>query len=205
MRGVVRDTWLAAVKPWEGRESGMYPDTHDPPLITTGMGNLIDPVERALPLPWLRKADDQPATEDEVRAEWQRMHDDRHRLSVAGAHAARKMATLYLTDEAIDALVCQVRDEMWATLVRMFPRVEEAPAPAQRGLLLMIWALGGGEMRREFPHFCAAVLNGDWAMAAAECKIKNAHAARNAEHKRLFELAAAVGDPDALSGEEAAA
>lgn len=69
----------------EGEIDHMYRDSigahkdpalHDPlgGLVTTAVGVLIDPVELALPLPWVRK-DGLPATPEEIRAEWQKIKD----------------------------------------------------------------------------------------------------------------------------------
>ena len=50
MQAVVRNAWRRFNEPLEGLTSWMYLDIKG--FVTTGMGNLIDPVPAALALTW---------------------------------------------------------------------------------------------------------------------------------------------------------
>jgi hypothetical protein len=200
MRQIVKMAFATEVARYEGRTTWMYRDTHENGYITTGKGNLIDPVSLALDLPWLR-ADGELADEEEVLAEWGRV-----KAMPRGLRADRYRGPdgLRLSDEAVDDLVQRKLAEFWSVGLRYFPDAEEWPAPAQLGWLLMAWAMGPAfteptAKRKGWPKFKAACLALDWEMAAAECFIPGARDVRNEEHRRLFLAAASSTDPEALS------
>lgn len=195
MRDSVRQAWDGTVGSTEGHTTWMYLDTHDPPLVTVGKGNLVDPVDLALELPWQR-TDGTLATADEVRDEHAALKA--HGWTNRPASAQKDATTLRLSEQAVDELVGRRLGEFWNGLLRMFDAAEAWPAPAQLAALLVAWALGLGELRRAFPHLCAALVAQDWEMAARECRISTARAERNELHRRLFLAAAAGGDPDDL-------
>lgn len=60
MHASVKSYFIAFSKQFEGRIHCMYLDTHDPPLVTVGVGNLIDPVSEAAKLPFRWKASARP-------------------------------------------------------------------------------------------------------------------------------------------------
>jgi hypothetical protein len=110
---------------------------------------------------------------------------------------------LRLTDEAIDEHMGATLDEFWGHLEGYFPDIEEWPAAAQLGLLLMAWAMGPHVPKwhpNGWPHFTAACVAQDWLKAAAESEISGARPARNKEHRDLFLSAAVADDPEALEG-----
>jgi hypothetical protein len=193
MRNSVRDGFLEQVARYEGRTTWMYQDIKG--LITTGVGNLIDPVDLALDIPFL-KADGSPATAAEIRAEWKRIKADKT-LAKKGAAAARKLATLHLSDDAVDQLVARKRDEFWQKLLGHFSNANDWPADAQLGLLMMGWAMGP-YFGKTYPSFSAACAAGEWELAAVECDIKDARPARNAAHRLCFTNAAFADDMQTL-------
>lgn len=191
MRDSVRSAFPGRVQKYEGRTSWMYLDTKG--LVTTGVGNLIDPVSLATPLPWLLPGGD-PATEEQICSQWSAV-----KAMAPGMVAAKYRAadSLYLADEAIDDLVRSKLAAFWSILAGQFPDAEEWPAPAQLGLLLMAWALGPHFPAR-WPLFRGACERQDFVSAAAQCEISGARPARNAEHRGLFLAAAVADDMDAL-------
>ncbi len=204
MRASVAAAFHAFNRRFEGEIAWMYPDIEG--LITTGVGNLIDPIDQALGLPWQRIADGQPADRDAVAAEWRRMKADAT-LPQRGAPAARRIATLELSAAAIGELVERRLQADLAALRGQpdFAGFDGWPAPAQLALLSMAWAQGAGFQR--WPRFRAACRAGDFDAAAAECRLDERGnpglAPRNAANIALFHSAAQVvadgDDRDALS------
>lgn len=170
MRPEVRNQWIAWSAQFEGRVSWMYLDIKG--LVTTGVGNLIDPVEAAVKLPWKRKADGQPATEAQIRAEWQHV-----KSAVALAHdgyrAAGLITTLRLDEPGIDALVLAKLDDNDRILAGKFPEWDSLPWQAQMAIHSMAWAMGP-YFPRTWPRFTAAINVRNWPSAAAECWIPDA-------------------------------
>jgi hypothetical protein len=199
MRASVRPAFTAHVERYEGRCSWMYLDTKA--LVTTGVGNLIDPIGEAVRLPWAR-VDGTPATEQEIRADWWAIKGTPS-LALRGAQAARSVAKLHLTEEAIDELVAGKLEAFWATLLGYFPGACEWPADAQLGLLLHAWAVGPHAHRRGWPRLSAALDACDWQTAAEEVVIPGARPARNEAHQLCFRNAAAGADPEVLFYPEA--
>jgi hypothetical protein len=170
-------------------------------LVTTGMGNLIDPVEAALHLAW-HKADGTTATADQVRQEWNRIKANLP-LAHLGAQAARRVATLHLDEADIDTLILGKLDHDEAILKAnpAFADFDIWPADAQLGLLSMGWAMGPGFGSR-FPHFSTACAAGDFTTAANDCAISTIGnpgvARRNAANRQAFLFAANAQDPAML-------
>jgi hypothetical protein len=170
-------------------------------LVTTGMGNLIDPVEAALRLTW-HAGDGTTATPDAVRHEWSRIKSDLA-LAHLGAQAARRVATLLLDAADIDTLIIDKLDHDEAILKAnpAFAAFDDWPADAQLGLLSMGWAMGPGFGSR-FPRFSTACAAGDFATAARDCAISTTGnpgvARRNAANRQAFLLAANARDPATL-------
>lgn len=197
MRDSVRTAFPGAVVQHEGRCGYMYLDTRG--LVTTGIGNLIDPVSLAFELPWLHP-DDSPASHADIEREWKRVNAMRSGM-VAGRY--RGPGSLHLADDAVDALVASKRDQFWDTLTGYFPGAPDWPADAQMGLLLHAWAVGPHAYRRHWPKMSAALDACDWATVAEQCVMPKARASRNAAHQLCFNNAAAGGDPDTLYYPEA--
>jgi hypothetical protein len=133
---------LAAYRPFSARFEGvlpfMYLDVKG--LVTTGIGNLIDPVDSALTLPWKHKNGTR-ATPDEIRAEWTRVKGHTE-LKLKGGGAFGKVITLVLDDEAIDHMVQTKLHQNEAVLRQRYPGFETWPADAQLGALSRAWAMG---------------------------------------------------------------
>lgn len=203
MRESVRTSFADHVAKYEGRCTWLYLDTKA--LVTTGVGNLVDPISLALPLPWLR-VDGTAATEQEIRSDWWAIKGTPS-LAVRGANAARAVARLHLDECEVDRLVARKRDEFWSHLVAYFPEATAWPADAQFGLLLHAWAVGPHAHRRGWPKMTRAMEAGDWLTVAEECVMPKARPARNEAHQRCFQNAAAValadGDRDTLHYPEA--
>jgi GH24 family phage-related lysozyme (muramidase) len=151
---VMKPSALAAFRDFSTKFEGylpyMYLDIKG--LVTTGMGNLIDPIGAALELPW-RRPDGSLATESEVRAAWNLV---KARIDLAPKYgtAFAGLTTLRLDKAGIEQLIARKLRENEAYLRRRFPDYERWPADAQLGLHSMAWAMGPGF---HFPDFDAAV------------------------------------------------
>ena len=186
---------------FEGYLPYMYLDIKG--LVTTGMGNLIDPIGAALALPW-KRPDGSLATQDEIRAAWNKV---KARIDLAPKYgtAFAGLTTLRLDKDGIEQLIARKLRENETYLRKRFPAYERWPADAQLGLHSMAWAMGPGF---HFPAFDAAVNREppDFDAAAAASHMNEAGNAglipRNRANVRLFTNAARVvergADPSVL-------
>ncbi len=189
MRDSVRQAFVAFTAPLEGVVAHMYQDVKG--LVTVGIGNLIDPIQYALVLPFVH-ADGTYATRDEIAAEWLRIKQAPD-LARLGHRAAKRIATLSLTDEGIELVVSRKLAQNDAHLRARFPEWEEWPADAQLATLSMAWACGPAF---RFPMLEAALKARDFDLAAQECTI-NEHGnpgivPRNKANRMLYRNAARV-------------
>jgi GH24 family phage-related lysozyme (muramidase) len=192
MRQAVRDYFNTFSEKFEGRLPHMYLDVKG--LVTTGVGNLIDPIGSALILPWVRKTDGTPATAEDIAQEWNDVKSHQE-MAPQGGGAFGSMTQLMITPEAIDNLVLSKLDENERYLKGRFPQYDNWPADAQLGLLSMAWAMGPGF---SFPRFEAAINSRppDFDRAAVESHINDAGnpglTPRNTANSLLFRNAASA-------------
>jgi hypothetical protein len=192
MRPVVQAVFSELSKAYEGRVQWMYLDCKG--LVTTGVGNLIEPASEACKLPWTH-SDGTAADKAEVAAEW-RLVKAHQEMAHLGYLACKRLCGLRLTEAAIDALVDEKLRSNWAFMCARYPcflKAEQWPAPAQLAASLMAWAVGAG-----FPAIfknwarCAAVA--DWQGCADTSEISSKGNVgvipRNKAVKGLFQLAA---------------
>lgn len=195
MRPAVRDAFVAFTSPLEGVVPWMYADVKG--LVTTAIGNLIDPMSAAMPLPW-RRPNGTPASSEEVSAEWLRVKNDPNAARL-GHRYTQRITSLRLTDDGVRDLVFRKLDENDAYLRKRFPDFEEWPADAQLATHSMAWACGPAF---RFPRLEAALRARNWLAAADECHISTAGnpgiVPRNAENRKLYKNAAYAADPDVL-------
>lgn len=199
----LRDAVLGSFASWstmfEGALPYMYTDVRG--LVTTGIGNLIDPVSEALALPWVR-SDGTPASPSEIAAAW---------ATVKGAFPRRQsvacgpLTTIRLTRQGIATLVEAKLLANDAYLAEHLPGYAAMPADAQLACNSMAWAVGAGVMGI-FKTLATALERGDYATATQECEINSKGnpgvVPRNTANIVLFGNAAMVaaghGDPDRL-------
>jgi hypothetical protein len=210
MKPTVQTAFPSFSTRFEGRLKFMYLDRKK--LATTGIGNLIDPKEFALPLSWLVGGDPtQPATQDQISVEWDFVKSDPDGRSQQGGGAFESITTLRLTDADVDALVASKAAGNEASLKQRdpFSDFDDWPADAQLGLLSMAWAMGPAFHFPKFEAACGKLDdNGnpapDFRAAADECHISEdgnpGVAPRNVADRQLFLNAAdavdGVLDPD---------
>jgi len=192
MKQSVVDTFPSFSTRFEGRVNFMYLDIKR--LVTTGVGNLIDPIALARNLPWRPKGDlSRSATSDEIEAEWNLVKSDPDGRSQRGGGSFSSVTTLELSDEAVDDLVRQKLNQMESFLIGRpeFSGFEAWPADAQLGVLSMAWAMGPAF---RFPNFQAACAGADFRAAAEESHMNDSQnpglRPRNSVNRQLFLSAA---------------
>ena len=191
MKPSVMGAFLEVSSKLEGVVPWMYLDVLG--LVTTGIGNLIDPLPESLPF---TKPDGTLASRVEIQAEWRTVKGATY-LARQGHLAAKKMTSLRLTEEGIHQVVASKVSEMEAYLKKRFPSFDSWPADAQLATLSMSWACGPGF---RFPSLAACLLAGDFEGASKVCHINTAGNAgvvpRNAMNEMLYRNAARTTEPD---------
>jgi GH24 family phage-related lysozyme (muramidase) len=158
---------------FEGRIAHMYLDTRG--LVTVGVGKMLPHVAAAQKLPFVQRANGQPASAEQIAADFAAV-----KAQPLGklAHSYRKFTQLELPDAAIDALLRLTVDSFEADLRARLPGYAKAPAPAKAALLDMAYNLGMDGLLK-FARLKAAVAAGRWAQAAAECRRNGPSPERN--------------------------
>lgn len=165
MHTSVRMIWPEFSRRYEGRLPFMYLDIKG--LVTTGIGNLADPVSLALRMPW-RSADGSTATDAAIRAEWAAV---KARKDLIQDPAAFKGVTeLRLSSDGIDQIMTSKLLQNEAIIRQVWPAWDTFPADAQLGVLSMAWAMGP-YFWQKFPRFTRHIAARDWTRAADECLI----------------------------------
>jgi GH24 family phage-related lysozyme (muramidase) len=200
--------FVAFSTPLEGILTWMYLDVLG--YVTTGMGNLIDPIEMAMTLPW-KRADGSPASSDEVQGAWQAV--DACRTAPKGQRQPSGLATRYggafehvttirLDRAGIDA--CRERQLASNEMImrRYFPSFDDLPADAQLCLHSMAWAMGAG-FAAKFVQFRSAINTGRYADAAPLSVFRGAGVQHRIDQDELLlrnaQVVADQGlDPDVL-------
>lgn len=214
MRDVVRAAFVEFTSKFEGVVPWMYQDVKG--LVTVAIGNLIDPIQYAMPLPFVDRVTGAAAGRDAIAAEWLRVKGDAS-LARLGHRAAERITSLRLTDEGVASLVARKLEQNDAHLRGRFPYLEEWPACAQLAVHSMAWACGPAfrfpmlEMHLRQENWCETSLDADGhevvtGGAARECHMDVTGNAglmpRNVADVILFRNAARVRDfkldPDML-------
>ena len=159
MRDSVKKSFNSFTTKFEGRVPWMYLDIKG--LVTVAVGNLIDPVDAALGLPFVHKTSKVAATRDEIRAEWT-MLKGKQDLAKKGHKACEAITDLRMTDQGMDDLVLAKLTSNESVLKKAFSDWDAWPADAQLGVLSMAWALGPG-FPAHWTKFTAAAKAQDWA------------------------------------------
>lgn len=194
---------LEGVVPW------LYADILG--LVTVAIGNLVDPIEYALALPFV-EPDGAPASRERIAAAWHAVKRD----PLAAKHGHRYAAglsTIRLTPDGVASVVVAKLRQNEAHLVKRFPEFPEWPTDAQLATHSMAWACGPAF---RFPALEEALRWRDFSAAARHCHINTdgpdkipgtaddnwGVVPRNAANKTMYANAARVMleklDPDAL-------
>jgi hypothetical protein len=194
MKPEVLPAFLALTEKHEGRCAFFYLDVKG--LVTIGLGNLAEPIQRVLHLDFVHHHDGSSAAWSDIVAAWQTVHA-RQDLRTHGGGAFANLTSIRMTDASIDKLVLGTLAAFESVLHGTFPEWDSWPYQAQLATLSMAWA-SGPHLNVGWPHFVAACRAQDWATAAVECTPSAAEMAaqnasfheRVAEQQRLFREAA---------------
>jgi hypothetical protein len=135
MRPAVAAAFTGFTAQFEGIVPEMYTDVLG--LVTTGIGNLIDPVAAALYLPWTRRSDGGLASAAEVAAEWGAV-----KTGKLAWYPRRAPRPLFLTSAAVSALVARRLNANEVFLAKRWPNWAQWPADAQLAAHSCAWAAG---------------------------------------------------------------
>lgn len=199
MRQSFRDAFVRIMAEWEGVVPWMYLDILS--LVTVGIGNLIDPIDLAMDLPFVRP-DGSAATKAEIRAAWLAVKRAPH-LAKQGHVPAQRYTTIRLTPQGVHDVVLRRFDVNHAILKQRFPDIESWPADAILATHSVSWACGANF---HFPRLASALRARDFDAAAIHCHINEDGAdrvpgtaddnrglkPRNAGNKRMYRNAAKV-------------
>lgn len=196
MRDAVRRAFVGFSAPLEGVCGWLYLDVKG--LVTTAIGNLVDPIGAALHLPF-RRSDGTLANHAEIAAEWERVKA-RQDLRLRGGMIFKSITALRLDNDGIVQVVNAKLDEMDRQLAKRFPSYEDWPCDSQLATISVSWACGAAF---RFPLLEAALRDQDFIRASNECTIStlgNPGVKPRNEHNRLLYRNAATVVASGLLG-----
>ncbi len=183
---------------WEGQGLPfMYTDSKS--YVTTGTGNLIDPIGAALTLPW-KNADGSMASQDQITDAWNTV---KKAWPNTQSNASQKLTTIRLDKDGLTQLMLKTVKSNHDYFVSRYPEYVNWPADSQLALHSIAWAWGPG-----FAHvwggqgtqFDTAVHGRDFKTAAAIMRSASKHeesinpgiVPRNIGNEQMFGNAATV-------------
>ncbi len=178
---------LPSLKTHEGDKDFMYVDSKG--NVTTGVGFLLANEDAAVDYPFV-DFDDNPATEEQKRAEW-RLIASKYDKSVS--HSAdwyEDFTELYLQQDSIDAKLRDVVESDFTALSRAFSGYGSFPSAARIAIHDMYYNLGGTGLREKFPSLMKAIAQTNWTNAADESHRTGINDERNNYVRDLFLRAA---------------
>ena len=196
-RGIVR---------WEGVVCHMYLDTHDPPLVTVGAGNMLQDVAAAQALPFINASTKHTATKEEIA------HAFRTVAAKTGGHPAKFYLlhpSIELPEEKVKELaIKRLKGEFIPKIKSLYPGFDFFPLPAREALVDIAYNAGVGSPAKvvhgkthkatglhKFRRLKAAIDDRDWTTAALSSHRSSSRPERNEWTRKLFEQAALETGP----------
>ena len=164
MKNAVRARFVDWSDDFEGYVDWLYLDALG--LVTTGMGNLVDPIGAALGLPFVHP-DGTPATREQIATAWHAVKA-RQDLASHGGGAFKSLTSIRLTPAGVKQVIGQRLDLNDEILAERFPDFASWPADAQLFAHSMAWACGP---HFRYPRMVALLRAGDFIGAIGECTI----------------------------------
>lgn len=186
----------------EGSYTSPYADVRR--LISTGVGFLIDPIERALSMEWW--IGDRRATAAEITDDWHALKERAMRMTDSEIHhwTARVQAPLTsirLRQTSLDTLtIHKLRLNYDYVRTHLIPALDDAPADAQLAAMSLAWAVGAGFDKTDPPRteFVTAFNAQDWLAAMVHARLRETSNAgvigRNRNQDLCFQNAQTVKD-----------
>lgn len=200
MRPNVEHLFPGYTRDLEGAFTSLYADVRR--LVSTGIGFLVDPIDRCLGLEWW--IGDRRATDREVIDDWHAIKDRALKMSDAEIHhwTAQMQAPLTsvrLKSDYIDQLLIKKLHSNYDYVrAHLIHGLDNMPADAVLGLMSLAWAIGAGFDKTNPPRLelVAAANAGDWRVVKAHARLREAGNAgvveRNCRQDLCFENAATV-------------
>ena len=196
-RGIVR---------WEGVVRHMYLDTHEPPLVTVGAGNMLQNVDAAQALPFINTTTKHPATKEEIA------HAFRSVAAKPGGHPAKSYhlhPSIELPEEKVKELaIKRLKEEFIPKIRSLYSGFDSFPFPAREALVDIAYNAGVGSPAKvvhgkthkasglhKFRRLKAAIDDRDWTAAALSSHRSSSRPERNEWTRKLFEQAALETGP----------
>lgn len=203
MRIVVREQFIPFATRFESLIPWMYLNKDG--QVVVGLGCLIEPIDRALALPWTTREGEAVSDQNLIGSDWIRIKRNRM-LAHAGHARAASYTNLLLTQAGLEKVVLDRLDAIESFVIRpTFRTWDDWPADAQLATLSMGWI--DPNLPEVFPKWRKAARNHNWRICAQQCSFATERRAdlvpRNHAHRRLFEAAAALtssDDPTILLG-----
>jgi GH24 family phage-related lysozyme (muramidase) len=155
---------VADIEEWEGNVDHMYLDTRG--FVTVGKGKMLPDAASASALPFRVRATDVPASDEEIRAEYD-LIAGMEASQTRGAAFYEQFTSLYLPQADIDQLVQDHVRQDFEALLRQYPGFGNLPLSAQIALWDMIYNLGPTGLA-QFRMLRQAILDGNWEEAAEQ-------------------------------------
>jgi GH24 family phage-related lysozyme (muramidase) len=182
----------------------MYLDTHNPPLVTVGTGNMLPNAGAAQALPFVNAGTGKRATKEEIAVAYHKVAAMRGGLRPPSRYIQEP--NIEITEEEAKQLAfARLKKEFIPGLRRWVKGFDHVPVPAREALIDMAYNGGVGHEARivngerhkstgihGFTHLKHAVETGAWQMAARVCHSSSSRPERNAWRSKLFERAARV-------------
>ncbi|EJN36322.1 hypothetical protein [Pseudomonas sp. GM80] len=181
------ESMLPALKNHEGEKDFMYVDSEG--NVTTGVGFLLRNEDAAAGYPFV-DLDDNPATEEQKRAEWRLISSKYDKDIKHTADWYEDFTELYLQGDFIDSKLQSLVVSDFSGLSRVFPGFGEFPSAARIAIHDMYYNLGASKLQQKFPSLMAAIARRDWSTAAVESHRTKIGEDRNDYVRDLFLVAA---------------
>jgi GH24 family phage-related lysozyme (muramidase) len=179
----------------------MYLDTHKPPLVTVGAGNMLQDAVAAQALPFVNAATNRPATKEEIA------HAFRVVASMPGGLPAERYhlsPSIELPEETVKELaISRVRTEFVPKIKKLFRGFDGFPVAAREAIIDIAYNAGVGSPEtvvhgkthaatglHKFHRLKTAIEAGDWLAAARSSHRSSSRPERNEWTRELFERAA---------------
>jgi hypothetical protein len=186
------------IKKWEGVVGFMYLDTHKPPLVTVGTGNMLPDVEAAQALPFMNADAQRPATKEEIAAAYHKVASMQGGLRPVTRY--KQKPNIEISDEESRARALhRLQTEFIPGIRQWVIGFDDFPLPAREALIDMAYNGGVGRAERvvkgkrqkasglyQYRHLKSAIDQGDWEAASRACHSSSSRPARNEWRKNLF-------------------
>lgn len=169
------DGFVADIEEWEGNVDHMYLDTRG--FVTVGKGKLLPDSASASALPFRVRATDALASDNDIRAEYDRIAG-MEASQTRGAAFYEQFTSLNLPQADIDELVQNHVRQDFEALLRQYPGFGNLSLSAQIALWDMIYNLGPRGLA-QFQMLRQAILDGVWEEAAEQSHRNGPSEARN--------------------------